>query len=47
LDRERPGVRMQSPRMGEHTIDVLTEAGFSAHDIAQLIEVGVVVSTTS
>jgi crotonobetainyl-CoA:carnitine CoA-transferase CaiB-like acyl-CoA transferase len=46
-DRDRPGIRMQSPRVGGHTIDVLTEAGFSAGDIAQLIESGVVVSTTS
>ena len=43
-DRERPGIRMQSPRMGEHTSQVLAEAGFRALDIAQLLETGVVVS---
>ena len=29
-DRDRPGIRMQSPRMGEHTIEVLPEIGFSS-----------------
>jgi crotonobetainyl-CoA:carnitine CoA-transferase CaiB-like acyl-CoA transferase len=42
-DRDRPGIRMQSPRMGEHTIEVLSEIGFSAPDIKRLIERGVIV----
>jgi crotonobetainyl-CoA:carnitine CoA-transferase CaiB-like acyl-CoA transferase len=42
--RERPGIRMQSPRMGEHTIEVLTAAGLSAPDIERLLEAGVIVS---
>jgi len=46
-DRERPGLRMQSPRMGEHTTAVLTEAGFSATDVAALVQAGVVVSATN
>jgi len=46
-DRERPGIRMQSPRMGEHSVDVLTEAGFSPSEIAKLIQAGVVVAATA
>jgi len=45
-DRERPGIRMQSPRMGEHTSEVLAEVGFCAQDIAQFLETGVVVSAS-
>jgi crotonobetainyl-CoA:carnitine CoA-transferase CaiB-like acyl-CoA transferase len=45
-DRARPGIRMQSPRMGQHTTEVLVDAGFSASAIAQLIETGVIVSAT-
>jgi crotonobetainyl-CoA:carnitine CoA-transferase CaiB-like acyl-CoA transferase len=46
-ERERPGIRMQSPRMGEHTIEVLTEAGFSAPDINRLIDSGVIASAAN
>jgi crotonobetainyl-CoA:carnitine CoA-transferase CaiB-like acyl-CoA transferase len=46
-DRDRPGIRMQSPRMGEHTIEVLTEIGFSAPDIKRLIESGVIVGAAN
>jgi crotonobetainyl-CoA:carnitine CoA-transferase CaiB-like acyl-CoA transferase len=46
-DRDRPGIRMQSPRMGEHTIEVLTEAGFSAPDLNRLIESGVIASAAN
>ncbi len=35
-NRERPGVRRQSPRLGEHNAEVLGEAGFSAAEIAAL-----------
>jgi crotonobetainyl-CoA:carnitine CoA-transferase CaiB-like acyl-CoA transferase len=46
-NRERPGIRMQSPRMGEHTVELLEEAGFSANDIAGFIRSGAVVSATT
>ena len=29
-----PDVRRRAPQLGEHTVDVLREAGFSAEDIA-------------
>jgi crotonobetainyl-CoA:carnitine CoA-transferase CaiB-like acyl-CoA transferase len=45
-ERDRPGIRMQSPRMGEHSVAVLTEAGFSSREIERLIESGVVVAAT-
>ena len=30
LDGERPGVRLQPPRLGEHTAELLREAGLRA-----------------
>jgi crotonobetainyl-CoA:carnitine CoA-transferase CaiB-like acyl-CoA transferase len=36
--RERPGLMRQPPRVGEHTNEVLAEAGFSAAEIARLAE---------
>lgn len=42
--RERPGVRRQSPRMGEHNAEVLSEAGFSREEIAALTEKKVIVA---
>ncbi|WP_428486697.1 CaiB/BaiF CoA transferase family protein [Rhodopila sp.] len=45
-DRGRPGIRMQSPRMGEHTIELLTEAGYSMAKISDLIATGVVVGAS-
>jgi crotonobetainyl-CoA:carnitine CoA-transferase CaiB-like acyl-CoA transferase len=42
-DRDRPGIRRQSPRIGEHSRDVLAEAGFSASEVADLLHAGVVV----
>jgi crotonobetainyl-CoA:carnitine CoA-transferase CaiB-like acyl-CoA transferase len=41
--RERPILRRQPPRLGEHTAEVLTEAGFSRDEIAALKEQKVVV----
>ncbi|HYM72451.1 MAG TPA: CaiB/BaiF CoA-transferase family protein [Stellaceae bacterium] len=41
LDRRRPGITRQPPRMGEHNAEVLNEAGFSAAEIARLAEIGV------
>ena len=43
-NRERPGVRRQSPRIGEHNAEVLGEAGFSAAEIASLAEKKVIVA---
>jgi crotonobetainyl-CoA:carnitine CoA-transferase CaiB-like acyl-CoA transferase len=42
-NRDRPGIRRQSPRVGEHSRDVLAEAGFSASEVADLLRTGVVV----
>jgi crotonobetainyl-CoA:carnitine CoA-transferase CaiB-like acyl-CoA transferase len=36
--RERPGLTRQPPRVGQHTTEVLAEAGFSATEIARLAE---------
>ncbi|HQT79819.1 MAG: formyl-CoA transferase [Rhodospirillales bacterium 20-64-7] len=46
-DRERPAVRMQPPRLGEHSIDVLAEVGFSANEIEGLVRRGIVTVMTS
>jgi crotonobetainyl-CoA:carnitine CoA-transferase CaiB-like acyl-CoA transferase len=43
--RDRPGIRRQSPRMGEHSREVLTEAGYNAAEIAGLIDKGTIVCT--
>jgi len=41
--RDRPAVRRQSPRMGEHSRAVLIEAGYAAPEIDALLAAGVVV----
>jgi crotonobetainyl-CoA:carnitine CoA-transferase CaiB-like acyl-CoA transferase len=41
--RERPVLRRQPPRLGEHTAEVLTEAGFSREEIAVLAAQKVIV----
>jgi len=43
-DRQRPGIRRQPPRMGEHNAEVLAEAGFTAAELASLAETGVIAS---
>ena len=43
-DRKRPGVRSQSPRMGEHNAEVLAEIGLSASEISALAKAGIIVS---
>ena len=45
-DRQRPGIRRQPPRMGEHNAEVLGEAGFTAAEIAGLAEAGVIAART-
>ncbi|HET6607205.1 MAG TPA: CaiB/BaiF CoA-transferase family protein [Rhodopila sp.] len=41
--RDRPGVRRQSPRIGEHSRAVLAEAGYGGTQIDALIDAGVVI----
>jgi crotonobetainyl-CoA:carnitine CoA-transferase CaiB-like acyl-CoA transferase len=41
--RERPGLRRQPPRLGEHNTEVLGAAGFSPAEIAALAEKRVIV----
>ena len=36
LDGARPGVRLNPPRLGEHSAELLAELGYSAEDIAAL-----------
>jgi crotonobetainyl-CoA:carnitine CoA-transferase CaiB-like acyl-CoA transferase len=43
-NRDRPGIRRQSPRMGEHSREVLAEAGYSASEIGSLVDEGVIVA---
>ena len=43
-NRDRPGIRRQSPRMGEHSREVLAEAGYTADEIESLIGGGSVVA---
>ena len=40
--RQRPGLRCQPPRLGEHNADVLAEAGFLPAEIAALAEARVI-----
>jgi crotonobetainyl-CoA:carnitine CoA-transferase CaiB-like acyl-CoA transferase len=41
LDGERMGVRLQPPRVGEHSRDLLREIGYSASDVDSLITRGI------
>ena len=43
-DHTRPGITRQPPRMGEHSAEVLREAGFSAAEIAGLTKRGVIMT---
>jgi crotonobetainyl-CoA:carnitine CoA-transferase CaiB-like acyl-CoA transferase len=43
-DRDRPGIRRQSPRMGEHSREVLLEAGYSNTEISALVGSGAVIA---
>ena len=46
IDRQRPGIRRQPPRMGEHNAEVLGEAGFTFGEIARLAATGVIAART-
>ena len=41
LNEKRPGVRRDPPASGQHTIEVLKEAGFSDDEVSRLIAGGV------
>jgi crotonobetainyl-CoA:carnitine CoA-transferase CaiB-like acyl-CoA transferase len=43
-ERARPGIVRQPPRVGEHSREVLAEAGLSPQEIAELAAMGVVVA---
>jgi crotonobetainyl-CoA:carnitine CoA-transferase CaiB-like acyl-CoA transferase len=45
-DRQRPGIQRQPPGNGEHNTEVLSEAGFTAAEIAGLAQAGVVAAQT-
>ena len=45
-ERERPGLRRQPPRLGEHNAEVLAGAGFSPAEIAALAEMRVIVAAS-
>ncbi|MDH5330600.1 MAG: CoA transferase [Aquincola sp.] len=42
LDGERPGTRLNPPKRGEHTREVLGELGYTATEIERLIDIGAV-----
>ena len=42
LDGQRPGVRLNPPKLGEHNEEVLLSLGYSDEQIKQMIEAGVV-----
>jgi len=44
LGGERPGLRLQPPVLGEHTLELLAEVGYSEEQIASLQACGVVAS---
>jgi len=43
-DRDRPGVTRQPPRIGEHNAEILSQAGFSEAEIADLNAQGIIVA---
>jgi crotonobetainyl-CoA:carnitine CoA-transferase CaiB-like acyl-CoA transferase len=47
MDGRKPQVRQQPPRMGEHTLAVLAEAGYSPAQIEALVQQGIVIADDS
>ena len=47
LDRTPGDPTRAAPALGEHTAEVLTEAGFSAEEVAALIEAGAAAETNA
>jgi crotonobetainyl-CoA:carnitine CoA-transferase CaiB-like acyl-CoA transferase len=43
-DRARPAVRFQSPRVGEHSREILREAGYTEQETQDLIEAGIILA---
>ncbi len=46
-DRERPALHRQPPRMGEHTAEILSEAGFTTEERRRLAADGVIVEASA
>ena len=46
-ERERPGLARQPPGLGEHSAEVLAEAGFAREEIAALAARGIIVSSAA
>jgi crotonobetainyl-CoA:carnitine CoA-transferase CaiB-like acyl-CoA transferase len=44
LDGRRPGGGRNPPRLGEHTVEVAEELGYSSQEIRRLIAAGVLAS---
>src|SRR5436305_1224822 len=42
-NRDRPGIRRQSPRLGEHSREIMAEAGFLPSEISHLIDAGTII----
>jgi crotonobetainyl-CoA:carnitine CoA-transferase CaiB-like acyl-CoA transferase len=41
LSRTPAGIRRLQPRLGEHSVEILKEAGYSDMDIADLVDMGI------
>jgi crotonobetainyl-CoA:carnitine CoA-transferase CaiB-like acyl-CoA transferase len=44
MDGRKTRLRLQPPRMGEHTREVLAETGYGAEEIERLVEQGVAIT---
>lgn len=45
--RSPPSIRQHAPQLGEHSVEVLREAGFDAAEIARMIDTGVTIQCAS